>query len=225
MSSTYLKLCQDLRQEVGVAGTGLATVVGQTGMMAKIVKWIADADITLQLRWLDWSFLWSQFSQNTIANNYNIPAPSDFGEWDIDSFWLDYGTDPHKLRVMPYEDWRNTYPFSTTADKPSSVVVKPDNDLVLFPTPDAVYSFSADYWRTPTRLEDNGDTSPIPTRFDRAIVCQAKLFYAEHENAPEVYQIATTELGYLLSRMESLYLPGQKARYKATDTDLVMVVE
>lgn len=47
-SRTYLELCQAFREDIGIAGTGPATVVGQTGILGRIVRWIADADITIQ---------------------------------------------------------------------------------------------------------------------------------------------------------------------------------
>lgn len=226
MSSTYLALCQKLRQEVGIAGTGPASVLNQTGMMAKIVAWIADADVTIQGKWLDWGFLWKQFSHNTIAATKDVSAPNDLGEWDENSFWIGHATtSARKLKKMEYDHWRDTNAAAESSNVPAHFIVRPDHDIILHPAPDAIYVLTADYWRCATRMTANTDTSPIPSRFDRLIIAQAKIFYAEHENAPEVMQAAMAEYAEMMHRLESLYLPGQKPRTKAHSDYLVTVPE
>ena len=58
--STYLQLCQKLRQECEVGGTGPSAVTGQTGELARLVTWIADAYTELQQEY-DWLWLRSEF--------------------------------------------------------------------------------------------------------------------------------------------------------------------
>ena len=222
MSSSYLALCQKLRQEVGVAGAGPATVVGQVGILKKLVDWVADADMHIKSKWLDWDFLWTQFSINTIANVKDYSAPSDIGLWEEESFYLNYsGDDPIYLKEMSYKAWRTAYPNSETGT-PSYYVIKPDKNIILYSTPDGIDTLTADYWRTPVKLAANTDTSLIPAKFDRLIIAQAKIFYAEHENAPEVMQAAINEYTTLLHRLESAYLPGQDNAFtKSTDSNMV----
>ena len=223
MSSSYLSLCQKLRQEVGIAGTGPPTVIGQFGMLAKVVAWVADADMALQSKWLDWDFLWTQFAVNTISGTKDYVAPTDLGLWDEDSFYLNYdSTSPVQLTKMEYSYWRSVYPNSEN-DTPSYFVLKPAKDIILYSTPDAIYALTADYWKAPVRLAANTDVSPIPTRFDRLIIAQAKIYYAEHENAPEVMNGAVNEYNELLPKLEATYLPGRHNTF-AKSTDNTMVI-
>jgi hypothetical protein len=220
--SSYLELCQKFRAEVGIAGTGPSSVLNQTGMMSKIVNWIADADVAIQSKWTDWTFLWTQFTDDTIADTKDVSAPSDLGMWDTESFWIDYSTDPKQLEPMDYYEWRDVYPFNTDTDEPTYYIIRPDKDLILYPTPDAVYTLTAEYWKTPTRMSANTDTSPIPVRFERIIIAQAKLYYAEYENAPEILESAFREYNELMTRLEATFLPGMSARTTANPKDMVI---
>lgn len=223
MSSTYLELCQKLRQEVGIAGTGPTSVLNQTGMMSKIANWIADADVAIQGKWLDWTFMWDEFSENTIASTKDVTAPSDLGWWDTDSFWIDRtGSTPKKLLAMDYFEWRDIYPMTSGTDTPTYFIVKPDQDIILHPVPNGIYALTAEYWKSPTKMATNTSVSPIPARFDRLIVAQAKIYYAEHENAPEVMQSAVAEYMELIMRLEALFLPGQSARITSNPKDMVI---
>ena len=222
--STYLELCQKVRQEVGVTGTGPTAVTSQTGMLQKIVNWVADADVEIQSRWFDWRFLWKQFSDSTIVGTKDVSAPSDLGTWDEDSFYLDYTASTYrKMAVMDYRSWRDNYRNGTkTNAKPGWIIVRPDDAIILEPPPDAVYTLTADYWKAPTRMSANTSTTPIPTNYERIIVARAKIYYAEHENAPEVLIGATTEYNDLLDKMEAKYLDGQKSRRLARNENLVV---
>jgi hypothetical protein len=224
MSSSYLSLCQILRREVGIEGSGPSTVVGQLGMMQKVVNWIADSDVAIQSRWIDWDFLWSQFEVNTIAGVKDISAPLDLGHWNKDTFYLDYDTDARKLSELSYKAWKTLYPNAKTTYRPSFFVIRPDKDVILHSVPDAIYALTAEYQRNPVRLAANTDVSPIPAKFDRLIIAQAKVYYAEHENAPEVMQAATNEYQILMHQLESLYLPGQSDRMKSHAEDMVIRV-
>lgn len=225
MSSTYLALTQQLRQELGVYGTGPSAVAAQTGMYAKLVEWVADADEDICSKYLDWGFLWGQHSANTVADQKDYSVPSDFGMWDEDSFYLDYTASTYKkLEFMDYFAWRKNYRNGTqTSSKSDFVIIRPDKALILHPAPDAVYSLTADYYKTATRMTVDASTSQIPTKFDRLIIARAKMYYAEHENAPEVMQAAISEYTDLMGRLESLYLPGQQSRTKGHEDHYVRV--
>lgn len=233
--STYLQLVNNLKREVGVAGSDVVTVSGQTAMLGKLVNWIADADEYIQSLHWDWKFLWNQYSQATVSGNAAPVVPSTVNVWDRDSFYIDRTTASYKrLTEVPYDTYLHSYGLGThTNRKPDSVIIKPDNSIVVYPTPNAVYTVTADYWAKPTRLSDNGDESAIPAAFHRIIVVQAKLWYAEHEEINDLYAAASRELygnkasreTGLLDRLESLQLPGQEARMMGDAGPMDIVVE
>ena len=206
----YLQLCQSLRRECGIQGTGPTSVTGQIGLLEKLVGWIADANDEICGFHHDWNFLWSQFEEPTIANTSTVTRPSDIGLWDTDSFCLDYNTDDYrKLKEMSYRQWRKFFRNGTrTPDKPSFFAVRPDKNIVLEPIPDDVYTLTADYWKIAPRLTNNPDEPLIPENLQRIIVVRAKIYYAEHDNAPEVMQGAMQEFQVLINSLRGSELPG-----------------
>ena len=85
---TFLELCQTVRQEVGVSGTGPTTVLNQEGQLKVIIDFVADSDFQIQILWEDWEFLWAQYS-STLSTGVAAPAvakPTDLGTWDMRSF-------------------------------------------------------------------------------------------------------------------------------------------
>lgn len=223
--STFLQLCQETRRECGISGTGPAAVTNQTGLLEKVVSWVADSDVETQGRWFDWDFLHvSTWSHNTIVGTATVAAPSDLGVWDRESFYLDYSTADHKkLGLIDYKVWRETMRQGVkTNQQPDSVIILPDNSLRLEAPPDDVYSLTADYWKRPYKMAVNIDVSPIPEEYERIIVARAKIFYAEDQGAPEVLMSAQIEFDDLLDKLESKYLPSQKARRQADPSMMVV---
>lgn len=227
--STYLQLCQKMIRDLGLSNT-ITTVSGQSGMSRKVVDWIADADEQIQALWADWQFLWSQYSTTTIAGTQEYAKPLDFGVWDLDSFYLDYNISNYQhLGYIDYIAWRQAYRQNPADnDKPSLFTLTPAHNIYLEPTPDAVYTLTADYWAAPTRLSDNTDTSAIPDRFERIIIAKAKIFYAEHDEFPTVYELASREYADLLKQLQAAELPGKRQAFtksQSQDIDLRVIVE
>ena len=149
---TYLEFCQKMVRDLGLQNS-ITTVAGQTGMNQKIVDWVADADAEIQTIWSDWNFLWSQYEDTCIVGQLEYTKPFDLGTWDIDSFYLDHDTDDYvHLSMLDYRTWRQVYRQGTqTNDEPNLFVVTPANNIYLEPRPNAEYTLTADYWRSPPR--------------------------------------------------------------------------
>ena len=233
MSSTYLVLCQKFRRECGIAGSGPSAVTNQTGMMQKICDWIADAEENIKSKWQDWDFLLKEFTHTTTAGTKDISRPSDFGMWDMNSFYLNYTSDSYKkLTEYDYKRWRNNDRLGTqTNQEPDFIIRKPNGDLILHGPPDDAYSLTADYYGiglstgSGNRFSANSDVSYIPTKFDRLILMEAKMMWAIHEEAMNEYKAAQIEYDKLMNQMESQYLPSMESRTKADNEGMVVTPE
>ena len=226
--SSFLGLCQATRRECRITGTGPAAVTNQSGLLLKIVNWVADSAYETESRWHDWDFMWYDgWSSATIANTKAVAAPSDLGVWDEDSFWLNYTLSTNKkLSVLDYKEWRRDLRNGIRASKkPDSVVILPDQSLILEPPPDGIYSLTADYWKRPTKMSANTDVSMIPQDYERIIIARAKMFYGEIEGAGVILESAQIEYDDLLDKLESKYLPGQKGRRRAEAPMMVVQPE
>lgn len=223
--STYLTLCQTVRRECRVPGSGPSSVSGQTGILKKIVEWVADADEEIQSLWADWDFLWAQWSETTIEGTAEYTKPSDLGTWDRESFYLDYSTDDHsKLTEMTYKDWRTRLRQGTkTNQQPAYFIIQPDQNIRLEAPPDDAYTLTADYWKTPTRLSDNSDTSVIPAQFERAIIELAKTKFAMDQGAQTILIAAQSAYLDWIGRLEAAQLPGHDRDRMAEGRDITVI--
>lgn len=225
--STYLQLVSSLHRECSISGNAPTSVVNQIGIYNRLAQWVADAVYELEALHGDWNFMWAQWSQPTVAGIATYSAPVNLGEWDRESFFLNHSASNHKRLVeMDYRKWRESYRNGVlTPAKPDLFVVRPDKGITLSPVPDDAYTLTADYWKIPTRLAANNDTSEIPVQYERAIITLAKMKYAEDQGAPTMLTNAQQEHLLWLEKLEAGELPGQERRRKSTPEQLIVRVE
>ena len=82
----------------------------------------------------------------------------------------------------------------------------------MYPNPNAATTLTAEYWATPTVLSASDETPVITTRFQRIIICRAKVYYAEQNDAAEVMGSSISEFNDLLGKLEADQLPSQRDR-------------
>ena len=220
--STYIQLCQDMAREVGIPGTGPSSVSPTAEEETDIVRQIKDADMDIQRRWFNWDYLWAEASITTVSGTSTITSPSDLAQWNVDSVVFDPTSDDYQvLEYMPWKEYRYEYKYGTVdSATPEVFSIKPDNVIDLYPTPDSATTVKAEYWKTPTELSASTDESVIPSRFHRIIICRAKVFYAEQNDAPEIMASSIAEFSDLLDKLESDQLPGQRNRRFSQVQDL-----
>lgn len=220
--STFLELVVDLQREVGVQGAEISTVLNQTNIYKKLVNWIADADMHIQNMRSDWKFLWSEYAVSTSIGGATPTVPADLNLWDRDSFYLNYSLATNRrLKYVDYYTWKHGVGRGVqTNRKPHSITIKPNNQIVLINPPNAIYALTGEYWKTPTKMTANDDVSDIPAAHHRTIVVQAKEWYAEEQEMPDLFKIAHMELHGderigdigLLGRLKAQELPGNEGR-------------
>lgn len=220
--STYLQLCQDMAREVGIPGTGPSSVTPTAEEEQDIVRQIRDADLDIQRRWFNWNYLWAEHSTTTSAGSSVMTAPADILYWNIDSVVYDPNTDNYQpLEYVPWMEYRDNYKYGVVdSGTPEVFTIKPNNEVDLWPTPDTSTAISAEYWKAPTALAASGDVSPIPAGMHRIIICRAKVYYAEQNDAPEIMASAVAEFNDLLDKLEASQLPNQRNRRFSQVQDL-----
>lgn len=210
-TSTYLQLCQETQAACEISGTSITSVTGQTGILADLVRWVADADVAIQREAINWDFLYDDtFSVSTVADSAGYNKPSDLGQWDLATFYLDRTSNNYiQLTQVDYREWFNRYGVGVqTSQQPSNFVIRPNKNIILYSQPDAVYTLTANYWKTAQRMTSNGDFSLIPEAYIRCIIAKAKMYYAISEEADTIYIEAKSEYDEVLSELKSDQLPG-----------------
>lgn len=209
----FVQLVQALHREVGAAGVAPTTVNNATGEARRLVNWIRDADQLIQSLWVDWKFLWAQDTgRNTTQSITTLAPPADLSTWDYKTFKLD----GYPIEVKEWEDVKSEE-FTTIESKPTRVIILPNRSLRFDPVPDAAYSFSADYFKTPTLLAADTDIPAIPAQFHNVILGRAMVFYGNHENAEEMKTQGGELYAEWLARLENHQLPNENnARFKSS---------
>jgi len=194
---TFLELCQRLRQEVGAAGNGPASVNSQSGEYARFVSWIATAWRELQNEHR-WAFDWARGEIELTALDTEYSLPSDFDVWDSET--LQFAGE--RIEVVPWH-----YLDKGVAGTFGRVAIAPDGVLHLNAPPDNEGGLTFEYWRTPQELVENTDQPRMPSRFHMCVVYRAMMQYALYENAQEVAQQAGRNSLRIENRLMESQLP------------------
>lgn len=216
--STYLELVQDLHRDCNVGGTSPTSAsfaTGLTGVASRLKAWVKDSDIEIKSKWFNWKFLWADSSITTVNGTSTYSAPTGLGIYDKETFLI--GTDA--LAVVEYREFKETLRGTTVSNaKPTLAVILPDNRIRLWPTPDAVYTVTYEYYKSAvaSTLAVHGDESVIPTAFHKVLYYSAMLKYANWDNAGELRQQAMEQLygldqsreGGWIAKLEAHQLPN-----------------
>jgi hypothetical protein len=205
--STFLQLCQDLRTESGIPGTGPATVVGQTGMYGKLVGWVQEAYSEI-LRMHAWSFLWARATP-TLIDGQAAYTGADLLITDLGRVYASKVFDTTDgLKRLYYQSWDRIDESPVVSGTPRYFTRRPDQALLFYPTPDDAYTLRLDYLREGSALSANGDVPIIPdAQLHKIIVYKALQYYALHDENQSALQHGMLQFNMLLSQMYSKYGP------------------
>lgn len=213
---TYLELCQELVSELGIAGgTGPTSVVGQTGILNNVCRWIREAENDINVQWKNWKFLWTEYHEMLQAGIQVPPAPGTpagvkVRQWDRSALYLNKETNsPSQPSFVPWEVFRSKFAVgSPTAGRPAFWSVRPDNTLIFDRPADAIYSITGEFWRRSVRMRVDSDMPAMPEEYHRLIVATAAVKYGNKEDAPEIISGMEAEMISLMAQIQSDQLVG-----------------
>lgn len=214
----FLEICQRAALESGVSRStsGPVSVLSQTGEMGKIVTWVLAAYQDVQNKHAMWDFLRFDFSFNTIASTSTyLPSAVSLEElatWEAKDMrvYLTATGVSDELRLKS-RDWvylkANRLIGTVQSGKPYEVAVRPSKALVFWPTPDAVYTVTGEYWKRAQTMAANADEPLVPEQFHMIIVWGAVRYYAGDQGAAELYALADQNYNRLMKKLELDQLP------------------
>lgn len=211
----YLQLCQRLRSECGIAGTGPTTVTGQVGELLRLVNWVAQSYVEIQEARPDWEWMRKSVTWNTVAAQQEYSASTDmaltdFGMWRNESFRCyltsaGVGTELI-LQQVGYTQFRDYYLLNTRRTvqaRPQAITITPSKNLMLGFIPNDVYTCSGEYYHAPTVLAADTDTPTMPVRYHMLIVYRAMQKYGFYESASEQIQMGQTLYNEMMNKMQA----------------------
>jgi hypothetical protein len=208
---TYLELCQRLREEAGLSGSGPTTVSGQQGQLLKLVQWVRSAWNDIQTRHTDWNFLWRLLEYDTSPGEdaYTTGASNISRVKKITVRDKLIGkVDESVVTRLEYDELVERYGVGIErTGRPQHYAIRPDNAIVYAPTPDKVFVAKVEYYRRPQILTANSDVPVMPAHHHDLIVYRALLKFAAHYEATAQYQDAKGIHDELMSNLELEQLP------------------
>lgn len=214
----FLQLCQRLRAEAGIAGSGPATTISQIGELGRIVEWVLSADEDIQNTYANWKFLQTSFTFPTIDTTQSY-APGDVSLSDLAIWKYDRAddltiyssiTDEQHLIYIPWDDFQGAYMFGATrtqTGRPTIVTIKPDNSMYLWTIPDDVYTVTGEYFKKAQAMTVDASEPIIPSQFHMIIVWRGLMMYGAFSGAPDLYAHGQAEYRNLLRKLEKSQLP------------------
>lgn len=230
--STYLELCNELAQEAGVSGaaSSISAVTNQSGQALRLVNWIKRSWTEIQNRHNNWRWMRSKWSVNTVASD-DTYAYSDctdtrlsatisrFARWlpfddsgaaNIKRYLTSGGVSGEIwMTNLPWDYFQAVYRRGQQNNGPIvHVTIDPQNQLVVGPKPDDIYTVSGEYMMSAQVLAADSDTPEMPSRFHDLIVYRAMEKYGRFYAAGEVLARGEREGGRLMTQLEADQLPA-----------------
>ena len=230
--STYLQLANQLAQESGISGAAasISAVTGQTGQALRLVNWIAQAYKEIQNRHQNWRWLRSTFSVPTVVgtDTYAYGACTDtrlsalisrFSRWipfddsgatNIKRYLTSGGVSGEMwMTFLPWSYYRSIYKLGTQNNGPIvHVTIDPQNQLMIGPKPDDIYTISGEYQMSAQVLAADGDTPEMPSEFHDLIVWRALEKYGRFSAAGEALARGISEGARVMRQLEANQLPA-----------------
>jgi hypothetical protein len=173
----YLELVNEVLSELDTPT--VATLTGATGLPKRTMRWVNRIIFDIFSRSNDWSFREATGILNTVAgvDTYSLAA-----NVDVDGFKsVVVRESKSPLHYLDYEDW----------DQRNSITGLPgcftiyQNQIILSPSPDRVYTLDYKFQVKPTLLVNDADSPIIPEKWQYVLVdgavYRAKLFLNDED--------------------------------------------
>lgn len=227
---TYLEQCRKLAREARITrATNIpSAVASQTGVLADVVGWVADAWKDIQNRHDNWRWMRHGFTLVTVADDptyeFGDATDDDAGDATIERFkrwWLDDIYDrprcylqsagvaaQYRLNYMVWEDFKHIYGIGTqTSGIPANISIDHLNRIHLGPKPNAVFVVNSDFQLGVQVLEDDDDEPEIPADYEDLVWRRAIEMYGMSSVASEVFARSQLEAGRTMRALERSQLP------------------
>ena len=212
--------------------TAPSTVVSQAAEIDRAVNWVKQAWTEIQNRYPDWRWMRSTFSVNTPSGD-DTYAGTDCTDTRLSaavsrfSRWWPHDEDGHDnvtfyltatgvsaeayLIFLPWSVFRDRYKKGTQTNAPPiHFTIDPQNNLVLGPKPDAIYTVLGEYQRSAQTLSADADEPECPSRFHSVIWLEGLKKYAAYKNAPEAMSRGISDGNKVMRQLEADQRPEMK---------------
>lgn len=217
---------------------GPTTLLGVTGQYLELFNWIQMAYQDIQIDQEDWRWRVKQstLALTTSQAAYSLAdITAQITDWerivplhfvDDQRYVLVYDpaigvADQAFCFYILYQDFRGWKDRQVPpSGKPAYYTILDDDSLQFNPVPDKVYNVTLDYMTAldafpsssnqPTSATDAYSPLYLPSRYHRAIVMKALMYWAEQRENASKYQTAKIEYDRVMAKLYAEYLPNMQ---------------
>lgn len=229
---TYLEICESVLEEVNGRGDTIPSVdLGRDPngdlyvtdpTQRNIVRWVNDLYVQIQQQNLYATFMQERgvlFTTVPDQMRYE-PAAGNVRVVDKTSLYLTRPGHEGRLpiEVRDYAAWIQNQRAGNLANikgTPISIIKAPQEDWIVFPVPTQVWDVNGDWWREPTRFEDETDEPIWAVEYHDILKWRALLLLAT-----EFTEEGTANV--ILERAKMMLIPLERAfkkRYSHVQTN------
>lgn len=226
----FLDLCNQVASDSATFDEGaLASVEGQTGRKAKVVRWTNMAWRSIQNAHVAWRWMQSEFSLATINGTQRYAgttATDTIAAATITRFaeWINCGLGETRVRLydstigladigsLQFVPWEKFYAqrvnTSAANGKPTKFSIDPANNLCLSPVPDSAnYVVVGPYRKSVQMLALDVDVPEMPADFHDVISSVATGFLQLHDEGLQLLPLWKLRENSDFCRLEARQLP------------------
>lgn len=173
---TYVELARAVRARMGLQGSGPSDVGSTIPIEQQIVQAVYDTWIDIQNYRTDWRWMRNTDSFETSAGVtvYALSSIFDpgyrFRNFHKETFYVTVDNQKQLMRFLNYDTFQQMYNNTDTNNKFYDFTIRPWDNAVVIPPPDAVYTVNFDYQKSNQLLANNSDTPEMPTQHHNLIV-------------------------------------------------------
>ena len=209
----FLAMVKKVCRKVGY--TEPSTLVDPDQDTLLVMEWIQDAWEEIQNFCAEWSFLKEPVTINILIDKEEYTSTelslTDLRRWlEVNPFLYESGGSDVIATLVLITSEEMDYLRAKDPKTGQPIYYSPleGGGLVLYPTPDAAYTFKTKYYQTPVILEDDTDEPACNSEHHRVIVDKVyQTKYAVDENNPEVNQQSEIDFENRINRLALAHCP------------------
>lgn len=227
----YLELCQRVARRAGVSGSHTAkpdTVVNQTGRMALVCEYVAEASREVETEWDDFTFMRREIDFQVAANLQSTdPAiiHSDIERINLTTLTVRDDQSRSPLTPVPWTEYRTQRVISIdTSDMlPTAFAIDNAGIIHFIPVSSRDFVLRAEVVLKPKELASDTDVPHVPSDYAWCIIHKARMMYYEEDESWQLYEAAGRRYREWMDRLEDKFLPeNSHGRTQTAETSMVM---
>ena len=230
----YLQLCQAVARRAGVSGSHTPkplTVTGQSGKLALVCDYVAEACREVETEWDDFTFMRVEADFAWPADTQFIdPADTydDIERFSQVAFTARDETVRRQLTFMGWENYRvsRVIDIETTDDLPSFITIDRAGRIHTSPVSTKAFVLRGEAVLRPKTLVDDADEPNLPADYRDAIVHRALVMYYMGDGAFNEAEASAKDYERWLERIEDRFLPyNSHGRTQSNEQPMVIITE